>query len=160
MRNFGIAVAVGVLAFGLSACDDSGGVGVNYPVLAECAQYAGTWSQKSEEIGGGIPTVVRIEQGCKVELLQADPRHDEENLLPDYLFRDHGKLRIQYTVKPGSLDENGNPIPLPLPDEIKVKMQGNVTENSDGSFSVGIDVIDDWCHESGTECPGAKFYRQ
>ncbi len=128
----------------------------------DCTGLAATWANKSSEIEGRVPTVIKIEASCKATLLQADPKHDKEPLLPDYLFSDNSKLRIQYTFKPGTVDENGNPIPLPLPEEMKKELQGDVRQHDDGTISLGIDFIDNWCRsgETPVECPGAKFYRQ
>lgn len=124
----------------------------------DCSKLAGTWSQKESEVQE-TPTIIKIEASCKVELLQEAAKHDKEALTIDSLFYAGDKLRAQYGIKPGSLDESGNPIPLPLSDEMKKSLQGNVYVNQDGTISFGIDSLDQLC--GGPEkCPGAKFYKQ
>jgi hypothetical protein len=126
-------------------------------MAADCSALAGTWSLAEDS---GETNVISIANTCSTKILSAASRHADENLDFDFIFKTGAQWRIQYRFKAGSLGPDGKPVPNPLPAEIAKEMQGNLTQNSDGSISFGFDALDQMCSKQHVSCPSGKFYRK
>lgn len=138
----------------------------SYAQTQDCSELAGVWSQKQSEIGE-IPTVIQIKNNCEVAIVSSAPRFEKDPLIIDHLFIDaQSKWRIQYSIRPGTRDENDQIIQLPLPADVLAGLQGTLQKNDDGTISLRMDMIDDWCAErSGRngkpiKCVSPKYYRK
>jgi hypothetical protein len=122
----------------------------------DCGPFAGKWSLREES--GQLNTVV-ISKNCDAKVVAEASRHRDESLALDFIFKTGEQWRVQYRVKPGTKDMNGNVIPYPMSAEQTRTMQGNLIQNDDGSIGFGMDAFDAWCAKLGTVCPSGKFFR-
>jgi len=126
----------------------------------DCGKLAGNW-----RISDGSGTVIAIASDCKAEFTQIAPGHDSDNLILNSLFYQGTQIRAQYGLKPGTVDDSGQPLPNPLPADMQKQLQGNVFLNADGSLTFRIDFIDKMCTDQSHGgdplklCPAPPFVR-